>query len=114
MSPQALEYFGNTLANLAQTLEFNMRQAPEGKRLQRSVIADRGLPAAELPGFDAFLKERVQQMLTDVDDWIGQHSAKWEVDEADLVSTGLTAYHYIESVQKVEPTLADIVGRPEI
>jgi len=111
MSPQALEYFGNTLSNLAHTLEFNMRQSPEGKRLQRSVIADRGLPASEIENFDAFLKSRVQQMLTDVDDWIGQRTAKWEVEGEDWIATGLTAYHYVENTTGKEPTLADLVGK---
>jgi hypothetical protein len=110
MSPQALEYFGNTLANLAQTLEYNMRESPESKRLQRSVIADRGLPASEMPNFDAFLKGRVQQMLTDVDDWIGQHSTRWESDDGDVVSTGLTAYHYVEIGTGPQPTLEELVG----
>jgi hypothetical protein len=109
MSPQALEYFGNTLASLARTLEYNMTQAPDGKRLQRSVIADRGLPASEMQQFDAFLKARVQQMLTDVDDWIGQNSAKWEMDEAELVATGLTAFHYVESASSLQPTLAALM-----
>jgi hypothetical protein len=111
MSPQALEYFGNTLANLAQTLEFNMREAPEAKRLQRSVIADRGLPASEMPDFNAFLKGRVQQMLTDVDDWIGQHSTKWETDDGEMVSTGLTAFHYVETSTEGQPTLVDLIGK---
>lgn len=110
MSPQALEYFGNTLANLAQTLEYNMRQSPESKRLQRSVIADRGLPASEMSNFDAFLKGRVQQMLTDVDDWIGQHSMRWEAEEGHIVSTGLTAYHYVETESGPQPTLEELVG----
>jgi uncharacterized protein DUF6502 len=111
MSPQALEYFGNTLASLAQTLEYNMSQSPDGKRLQRSVIADRGFPKAEIRDFDAFLKVRVQQMLTDVDDWIGQRTAKWDVDDAECIATGLTAFHYVENTTTSEPTLAEVIGK---
>ena len=110
MSPQALEYFGKTLASLADTLEFNMREIGDRKRLQRSVVADRGLPLAQMPAFDIFLKAKVQQMLTDVDDWIGQHSAKWETEDGGLIATGLTAFHYVEPTEKADMTLADIVG----
>jgi hypothetical protein len=109
MSPQALEFFGNTLAHCANSLEYNINQSPEAKRLQRSVVADRGLPLELLPEFDAFLKARVQQMLTDVDDWLGQRTTRWEGDESDWVETGLTAYHYVEPVVKSQPTLAQLI-----
>ena len=69
LSPQALEYFGATISNLARTLEHNMVTEADRKLLQRSVIADRGLPKAVLPEFEAYVKLRAQQMLAEVDDW---------------------------------------------
>ncbi len=53
MSPQALEYFGRTMTDLANTLEFNMGATGDEKRLQRSVVADGGLPEFALPEFEA-------------------------------------------------------------
>ncbi|MEO7774794.1 MAG: DUF6502 family protein, partial [Steroidobacteraceae bacterium] len=60
MSPQVLEYFGNTISSLAHTLEHNMDPDTENRRLQRSVFADRGLAPELLPAFEIFVKERVQ------------------------------------------------------
>src|SRR5215469_16517745 len=42
MSPQQLEYFGNTLTRFARTLEYNMNPQNSEKRLERFVVADRG------------------------------------------------------------------------
>lgn len=95
MSPQALEYFGRVMADLAQTLEFNMAVRPgQEKRLQRSVVADGGVPDYALPEFEALLKERVQALLVEVDDWLSQNAGRWG-DRTNAVNTGLTVFHYV-------------------
>ena len=102
MSPQVVEYLGNTLASLAHTLEYNTSPDSESKRLQRSVFADRGLQLDALPAFEQYAKERVQQMLSDIDDWLAQHS---RVDgELLAVETGVSVFHYVEN-QEEEPAL---------
>ncbi|MGC4029135.1 MAG: DUF6502 family protein [Steroidobacteraceae bacterium] len=95
MSPQALEYFGRVMADLAQTLEFNMAVRPgQEKRLQRSVVADGGIPDYALPEFEALLKDRVQALLVEVDDWLSQNMNRWG-DRTNVVNTGLTVFHYV-------------------
>jgi hypothetical protein len=113
LSPQALEYFGTTLASMAQTLQHNMECSADRKRLQRSVFADRGLPAELLPEFENFVKARVQQMLGDVDDWIGQNVAKWNADDDSMVETGLTVFHYV-GIRPEKATLAQIVSADQV
>jgi hypothetical protein len=70
MSPQQIEYFGNTLTRLAQTLEFNMDPKNTNKRLERFVLADRGLPADVLPTFESYARERATEFLLDLDNWL--------------------------------------------
>jgi len=94
MSPQALEYFGRTMTNLANTLAHNYGGSGAPPRLQRSVVADGGLPEYALPEFEALLKEKVQKLLVDVDDWLSANRTHW-VEPAKMVSTGLTVFHYI-------------------
>lgn len=94
MSPQALEYFGRTMTDLANTLEFNMGATGDDKRLQRSVVADGGLPVFVVPEFEALLKEKVQKLLLDVDDWLSANKAHWG-DAGPSVQTGLTVFHYV-------------------
>lgn len=94
MSPQALEYFGRSITDLANTLEHNIEAPASARRLQRSVVADGGLPEYALPEFEALLKEKVHKLLFDIDDWLSTNRPHW-VEPAKMVQTGLTTYHYV-------------------
>jgi len=94
MTPQALEYFGRTITDLANTLEYNIGASSAAKRIQRSVVADGGMPEYALPEFEALLKDKVQKLLVDIDDWLSANKAHW-VEPGRMVHTGLTVYHYI-------------------
>jgi hypothetical protein len=92
------------MADLAATLEFNMAVRTEGKRLQRSVVADGGIPDYALPEFEALLKDRVQALLIEVDDWLSQNSSRW-ADRTNVVNTGLTVFHYVSGEPDYRPLL---------
>lgn len=102
MTPQALEYFGKTITDLANTIEFNMKVEGDTKRLQRSVVADGGLPDYALPEFEALLKEKVQKLLLDVDDWLSNNKIYWTAPGR-IVQTGLTAFHYVTETYDSRP-----------
>jgi hypothetical protein len=109
-SAPMLEHFGSTLANLAGTLEFNITSENDEKRLERSVFADRGLPEALLPRFDAFMRNRVGKMMEDIDDWLGDLSKNEpeSLKGPNPVDTGLTIFHYVRS-QKAPPPIRDLI-----
>lgn len=94
MSPQALDYFGRTMTNLANTLAHNLGAVGVTPRLQRSVVADGGLPEYALPEFESLIKDKVQKLLVDIDDWLSANKPLW-VEPARMVQTGLTTFHYI-------------------
>lgn len=94
MSPQALDYFGRTMTNLANTLANNLGTPGGSPRLQRSVVADGGLPEYALPEFESLLREKVQKLLVDVDDWLSANRPHW-VQPAKMLGTGLTVFHYV-------------------
>jgi hypothetical protein len=107
LTPQALEYFGRTITDLANTIVHNMKS--EGhKRLQRSVLADE-LPEYVLPEFEALLKDRVQKLLLDVDDWLSSNKVHW-TEPAKLVPTGLTVFHHITEPDDTTP-LSSLLDR---
>src|SRR5690606_30618996 len=109
LTPQALEYFGRTITDLANTIVHNMK--PDGpKRLQRSVLADE-LPEYVLPEFEALLKERVQKLLVDIDDWLSSNKVHW-TEPAKLVPTGLTVFHHVTEPVDMAP-LAAILEKAE-
>jgi hypothetical protein len=96
MSPQQVEYFGNTLTRLAQTLEFNMNPRNSEKRLERVVMADRGLPPEVLPQFASYARERANEFLVDLDDWLTPYSNADDSDSSPRVATGLNVFLYVD------------------
>jgi hypothetical protein len=79
-----------------------MKTEGEGKRLQRSVVADGGLPDYALPEFEALLKDKVQKLLIDVDDWLSNNKIHW-VQPGRMVQTGLTVFHYVTEPYDARP-----------
>jgi len=112
LSAPMLEHLGTTIANLASTLEFNIASEGDDKRLERSVFADRGLPEATIRRFDAFLRDRVDKLIVEIDDWLGELAKKEpeSLEGPDKQDTGLTIFHYVRS-QKPLPSVRDLIGR---
>lgn len=109
MSASGLELFGNTLSQLAATFEHNLRDT--GTRLlQRSVVADQGLPVDLMPEFQDFLNKRVQLMLVEVDDWIGRRVGVEHTADRPRVPTGVSVFHYIEPTESQFPPLPLVEG----
>jgi hypothetical protein len=73
-SPAQLELFGNSLTRLADTLQFNLDSRNTAKRIERSVIADKGLPTSMVPEFEAHVREKVSELLVELDNWITPHA----------------------------------------
>lgn len=96
MSPPQIEYFGNTLTRLTETLEFNMNPQNSSKRLERFVVADRGLPADVVPKFEAYAREKSIELLLDLDNWLTPYSAGSSSEDAARVTTGLNVFLYVE------------------
>jgi hypothetical protein len=95
LTSHRLDNFGNTLAHLARTMEYNLDPANlEQKRLERFVFADKGLPRDLLPTFEAHARNRTVQFLSEIDDWIA-HSGK-KSDSDDRVESGVNVFLYVE------------------
>jgi Family of unknown function (DUF6502) len=108
MSPQQIEYFGSALTRLAQTLEFNMDPKNPNKRLERFVLADRGLPADVVPKFEQYARERATEFLVDLDNWLTPYSASASVGDSARIASGLNIFLYIEPAADTG-ALADLV-----
>ncbi len=102
ISPVALEYLGNTLANLATTIQYNLTELEGPKRIERSVFADGGLSLEQMPAFDQFARAKVQQLIVDIDDWLSEHTSPGEVPH-DAVPTGLNIFHYVKTAAQDRP-----------
>ena len=96
LTPAQLEYFGKTMTRLAATLQFNMDPANSSKRLERFVVADRGLPRAALPEFEIYAREKANALLLDIDNWLSPFSTNADVPQGDRVGTGLNVFLYVD------------------
>jgi hypothetical protein len=81
------------------------------KRLERFVLADRGLPADILPKFETYARERATEFLLDLDNWLTPYSASNSVDDSPRMASGLNIFLYVEPPADEKP-LADLVQPP--
>ena len=108
MSQVLLEYFGNTVTDLMNTLEFNMDPARSSKRLQRSVYADRGLNKKQLAEFEVFAAAKAQEFMVEIDNWLGDKPAKATNPDEPVFDVGLSVFNYVRPVTQ-EPPLATLL-----
>jgi hypothetical protein len=73
LDADALARFGSVVHDLLTTIGHNLVTAPEAALFEGRATNDR-IPAAQLDAFRAFLNERGQAFLEDVDDWLTQHT----------------------------------------
>jgi len=93
----SIEHFGSSLAHLIQTLEYNFQPTnAEIKRLERFVSADQGLPAGLLQSFQEFTKERADQFLYDLDDWLARFCDTKTSQEKMRADAGVNVFFYLE------------------
>jgi hypothetical protein len=90
------ERTGFIVRNFINTVDFNMTKSAPGKgRFERHVFPADGLRAEDVAKFDAFLRERCQALLEELDNWL----AKLPVPEAskgdEVIHTGVGVYHYM-------------------
>jgi hypothetical protein len=109
MSPAQLEFFGNALTRLANTLQFNMDRQNSSKRLERSVISDRGLPSEVVPIFEKHVRERVSELLIDLDNWLSPYSAQVRPG-VEFEKVGLAVFQFVDQVADSTPLREKVVS----
>lgn len=111
MSPAQLEFFGNALTRLADTLQFNMDSKNTGKRLERSVISGRALPKEMLPQFEKLAREKVTELLVELDNWLSPYSS--EVQQGtEYERVGLAVFQFVDPVSDWRPLREKVVSDP--
>ncbi|NNE59284.1 MAG: hypothetical protein HKN35_00120 [Woeseia sp.] len=89
------ERTGGVIRNFINTIDFNMTKTAPGRgRFERQAVADDGIRLEDMPKFDAYLRERSQALLEEIDNWL-TNLPKPDPDKGDeVVRTGLGIYHY--------------------
>ena len=111
LAPNFLERVGSGVHNFATTIETNMQKKAPGKGLfERYVWRPGGIKKSDLPAFDQYIRERGQNLLDEVDNWLSKLEEPDQKDQEDIVNTGLGIYHYVvkeESDKDIDELLDD-------
>jgi hypothetical protein len=103
LSAEMLEHFGSAMTNLASTLDFNMTPSQKSKRLERSVFPDDGLPDELREEFDQFVRDRAQELISDVDDWLAAAARRPIKSPTNRTNTGVSVFQYVTPTdQRIE------------
>ncbi len=94
---QRIEGFGTTLAHMIETFEHNIAStSTENKRLERTVSTDRQISGEILTGFHAFARERGDQLLIDLDDWLGERAYEIANEVGPRLQIGVNIFFYVQ------------------
>lgn len=96
LSPQRIEWHANGLSRLAATLEYNINREHVVKRFERSVFTDRGLAPDMLPQFEKYARDKAEELLLDIDNWLST-SDKSHTEAEAMVSAGAYVFMHIDS-----------------
>ena len=91
MDVGSIRFFGTTLFDHANTLSRNVTGEAEERWLEGFAVDDRIHPEA-VEAFKAYLDQRGQQFLEEVDDWLNQHRVDAEDTTTTPVRLGLGVY----------------------
>lgn len=109
MSPAQLEFFGNALTRLADTVQFNMDPKNNQKRLEQSVISDHGLPKDVVPVFEKYVRERVMELLIEVDNWLSPYSTKKGPHDEPPERIGIAVFQFVDRLPDRQPMKEKVV-----
>jgi Family of unknown function (DUF6502) len=103
LDPAAIDRLGKVVARLADTLDFNNQLDDSSLgRFERAVVTDIGLTEEQYQQFNVYLREKCQQLLETIDNWlanqegrIGTHRRHERLPKKKLV-TGIGVYHFLD------------------
>jgi hypothetical protein len=97
-APDSVERVGNAVQRLVETVEFNREQDDPNHRLfERTVTADFGIKQEDLPALEGFVRQRGQQLLEEIDNWITLRDRPDPARGDRAVQTGLGIYHFVDN-----------------
>lgn len=95
-NPDSLERLANVVYNFISTVDKNISEKdPQKRNFERYVFADNGIRKEDLPRFNAYIKNRAQLLLEEIDNWLSQLDPP-DPKKQNQVRTGLGIYHYVD------------------
>jgi hypothetical protein len=99
LDPVGLERLGNVVNYFIDTVDFNLQKKKQGAgRFERYAITMEGLSPSKFAAFDELIREKGQELLEILDDWLGQNEIKGghKLPPTESIRTGVGIFHFIE------------------
>ena len=90
------ERIGTVIGNFINTVDANTTKTAPGKGIfERRAVADDGIRAQDMARFDAYLRERCQSLLEEIDNWLTKLPRPDKTKGDEIIRTGVGIYHYL-------------------
>lgn len=99
LDPVGLERLGNVVNYFIDTVDYNLQKKKQGAgRFERYAITMEGLSPTKFQAFDELIREKGQELLEILDDWLGQNEIKGghKLPPTESLRTGVGIFHFIE------------------
>lgn len=99
LDPVGLERLGNVVNYFIDTVDFNLQKKRQGQgRFERYAMTIEGLSEQAFQRFDALIREKGQELLEVLDDWLGENETKGghKLPSTEAIKTGVGIFHFIE------------------
>lgn len=113
LDPVGLERLGNVVNYFIDTVDFNLQKKKQGEgRFERYAITMEGLSPTKFQAFDDLIREKGQELLEILDDWLGQNEVKGghKLQPTESIRTGVGIFHFIEKNPEINEDLVFIPG----
>lgn len=99
LDPIGLERLGNVVNYFIDTVDFNLQKKRQGEgRFERYAITMEGLAPDSFAAFDQLVREKGQEFLEILDDWLGQYEVKGghRLPADASIRTGVGIFHFVD------------------
>jgi hypothetical protein len=99
LDPVGLERLGNVVNYFIDTVDFNLQKKKQGEgRFERYAITMEGLMPSKFKAFDELIREKGQELLEILDDWLGQNETQGghKLPPTESIRTGVGIFHFVE------------------
>jgi hypothetical protein len=113
LDPVGLERLGNVVNYFIDTVDFNLQKKKQGEgRFERYAITMEGLAPGKFAAFDELIREKGQELLEILDDWLGQNEVKGghKLPPTESIRTGVGIFHFVEKNPEIQDDLLVSTG----
>ena len=112
LAPDFLERVGRGVHDFIHTVEENMQKSgDEAGRFERTVRPDIGLKPEDLPVFDAYVRQKCQSLLEEIDNWLTKLDSPDPKRGDNVIRTGVGIYHFVVQEEFEDQDITDLLER---